>query len=76
MIFAPQLPRAGGQRLGDAGRVDMAVIGRVQRADDAVEIVERMQLPDTRSGPTSSMLKPSARPTDSVWRSQSISSSV
>jgi hypothetical protein len=39
-----QLPRANGQRHGDAGRVDMAVIGRVQRAEHAIEIVERMQL--------------------------------
>jgi hypothetical protein len=28
-----QLPRAGGHRHGHAGRVDMAVIGRVQRAE-------------------------------------------
>ncbi len=42
-----QLARALGQREGRAGRVDMAVVGRVQGRLDAVEIVERMQFADT-----------------------------
>ncbi len=37
-------PRARGHRHGDVGGVHVPVVGRVQRADHAVQIVERMQL--------------------------------
>ncbi len=41
-----ELARPLRQGEGGAGRIDMAVVGRVQRGDDAIEIVEGMQLAD------------------------------
>jgi hypothetical protein len=71
---APLAARRG-QRHGDAGRVHMAVIGRVQRAQHAIEIVERVQLAHP-VGPDQLDVEAQRAADDSVWRSQSISSSV
>ena len=44
MIFTPFLPRTRGHRHRHVRRVDVAVVGRVQRAQHTVEVIEWMQL--------------------------------
>ena len=41
-----QLPRPGRQRLGNAAGVDVAIVGGVQRADHAFEVVEGVEFGD------------------------------
>ena len=44
LISAPQRARALGQRLGQVGRLDVAVIGMLDGAEDAVGLAERPDL--------------------------------
>ena len=43
----PQLPCALGQRKGGTRRIDMAIVGCMQRGLDAVQIIEGMQFADS-----------------------------